>query len=206
MINGDFDRVAETLYKAAGFETTAQAPLLVLAERLLGDGAVRTVPAGVLRSEGAIARLGQAWRIYLAEDCSPHRRKFILAHELSHWALGPDAPEESCDRLAAALVLPKAAFSVGLRRARTASVRLARSFGVDQSCAWLRAGEVTGKGVAVVQPQLVRVRGSWERQPPRNDMRAAAALSAPRGMHKAVLRDDPSRVVLRESSGLFRAV
>lgn len=191
MSTGDFDAAAKTLYRAAGFSSDEQAPMLTLAERLLGDGAIRTTPRGVLSTHGAIARVGTSWRIYLAGDCPEARRRFVLAHELSHWALGPAATEAECDRLAGALVLPRAAFLRCARRGPTLAT--AKRFGVDCSCAWLRYGEVTGCPLALVTPTSIRLRGaaySWPSEPRLRD------LNVP-GVRKCALRDDPRRAVLR---------
>lgn len=163
---GDFDAATERIYRATGYLTSEQAPILKMAERLLGDGSIRTAPRGVLSTWGSMARVGTSWRIYLAADCPASRLNFVAAHELSHWVLGLGATEEDCDRLAAALVLPRSAF---LSRCRLApSLAACRRFGVDQSCAWLRYGEATGTPLALVTPTSIRLRGAaylWPAEP-----------------------------------------
>ena len=195
-MTGDFDGTAEALYRFAGFQTTAQPPLLTLVERLLGDGSIRTVPDAALRSDGALVRVKGEWRVYLRAGASPLRKRFVLLHELSHWALGPEASEDTCDRLAGALLLPRQAYlNAGPSRERMP--RLATMFGSDQTCAWLRFGEATGVPTAVVGPSTVRIRGaaySWPLDP---ELRALGTRSRLPGLRKCRLSDDTSRSVVR---------
>ncbi len=195
MLTGDFDGTAEALYKFAGFATSQQPPLLSLVERLIGDGAVRTVPAEALRSDGALARIGTGWRIYLRADVPPIRKRFVLLHELSHWALGPEASEEVCDRLAGALLLPRCAFLRELERRRTCC--LAGCFGTSESCAWLRYGEATGNPLALVTPTSIRLRGATYLWPAESIMRELAGSRRAPGIRKLRLGDDATRAVLR---------
>lgn len=199
MVNGDFDEAAEALYRSAGFSTSEQAPMLELAEQLLGDGSIRTAPPGVLATWGSIARVGTAWRIYLAADCPTTRRRFVVAHELSHWALGPTATEEECDRLAGALVLPRRAF---LRCARRGpSLAVCRRFGVDHSCAWLRYGETValeqGESLALVAPRSVRTRGAEYSWPEEHELRELVQARRAVGLRLCRVHDDLGRAVLR---------
>ena len=196
VMTGDIDAAAETLYRAAGYSTSEQAPPLALAERLLGDGSVRTAPAHAMASRGALVRIGGAWRIYLNAACDPCRKRFVLLHELAHWAL-PDATEEQCNRLAGALLLPRRAY-LGLATGRAMS-RIARIFGTDESCAWLRLGEATGRPLALVTPQTVRVRGEEFSWPECTAIRELAEARTAPGLRRTRVNDAPNRLVLRSA-------
>ncbi len=190
---GDIEAVAETLYRAAGFSPDEQASPLVLAERLLGDGAVRTAPAEAMASRGALVRVGTSWRIYLNAQCDPRRKRFVLLHELAHWAL-PDATEEQCDRVAGALLMPSRLFLQGFA-CRPPSA-LADCFGASESCVWLRVGEATGRPLALVTPSSVRLRGAGYAWPPEEAIRALARYPTKPGLRRARLKDSPDRAVL----------
>lgn len=191
---GDIEAAAETLYRAAGFSIREQAPPLALAERLLGDGSVRTAPADAMASRGALVRLGGVWRIYLNAACDVRRKRFVLLHEVAHWAL-PDASEEQCDRLAGALLMPRALFLRGAACRKPAA--LADCFGASESCAWLRFGEATDKPLALISPTAVRTRGAAFSWPSDHAIRDLAGGGRTPGLRRAVLRDDPKRSVLR---------
>lgn len=191
---GDIEAAAETLYKAAGFTTSEQAHPLKLAERLLGDGAVRTAPAEAMASRGALVRLGSTWRIYLNAGCDPRRKRFVLLHELAHWAL-PEATEDQCDRLAGALLLPRLLFLQGVAHRKPAA--LADCFGASESCCWLRLGEATGAPLALISPTAVRLRGKAFSWPSELVLRDLVGNKHTPGLRKARLRDEPNRAVLR---------
>lgn len=193
MISGDIEAVAGTLYRAAGFSLDVQAPPLQIAERLLGDGAIRTAPGESMASRGALVRIGSAWRVYLNADCDAQQKRFVLMHELSHWAL-PDADEEACDRLAAALLLPRPAFLAAVARHGVRLPSLARRFGTTQSCAALRLGEATASPVALVTPLAVRKRGATHGWPPDAALRADARLP---GLRQCRLSDATHRSMIR---------
>ncbi len=191
---GDIEAAAETLYRAAGFSILEQAPPLTLAERLLGDGAVRTAPADAMASRGALVRLGGVWRIYLNAACDQRRKRFVLLHEVAHWAL-PEATEEQCDRLAGALLMPRQLFLRGAAHRQPRA--LAECFGASESCTWLRFGEATGKPMALISPTTIRLRGVGFSWPSETALRDLAQRKRSPGLRRAVLRDDPKRAVLR---------
>lgn len=196
---GDIEAVAGMLLRAAGLPLDAPSSPLVLAERLLGDGAVRTAPASAMASRGALVRVGGRWRIYLNAACGPKRKRFVVLHEVAHWAL-PDATEEQCDRLAGALLVPRAAFIDAARRGP--SLATCRRFGVDCSCAWLRYGETVGaddgEALALVAPSI-RLRGAAHPWPVEFELRALASASRTPGLRRRRLSDDRGRTVLRAS-------
>lgn len=195
MLDGDIDKLAESLYREAGFSGEEQAPLVALATRLLGEGSVRLVPASALPGDGALARVGERWRIYLRRDACQLAKRFVLLHELAHWALGKSGSETECDELAAALLVPRCAFLVALKPSTHSFSALARRFGATETCVALRLGEVTNRPIALVAPATVRVRGAIYSWPSEARIRELAALPKP-GLRKTVLRDGPRRVVL----------
>jgi hypothetical protein len=190
------EREAAGLYRAAKLDILAGAAPSELVEALLGRGAIRWLGAPWVEGGGSIARVGSEWRIYLREDLPRQRLRFVLLHELSHWALGPSATEVECDQLAACLLAPKPAFELALAAGRTYT-RLARWFGCTETFAALRYGEVTDQPLVVVAPATVRIRGrawSWPASEP--ELRSLVKSRKP-GLSKARLRDDPMRVALR---------
>lgn len=193
MILGDIEAVAGTLYRAAGFSLDVQAPPLAIAERLLGDGAIRTAPAEAMASRGALVRVGSNWRVYLNAGCDAQQKRFVLMHELSHWAL-PDATEETCDRLAAALLLPRPAFLAAVAHHGARLATLARRFGTTESCAALRLGEATASPVALVTPLAVRKRGAAFGWPADAVLRARVRVP---GVRKCRLTDALQRLMLQ---------
>ena len=145
-----------------------------------------------------MVRVGARWLIYLRKTAPDHLKRFVTLHEVAHYVLGPAASEQECDQLAAAILLPRQAFVRERMDRRRRMSTIARSFGSDETCAWLRLAEVTGNPVAVVAPSRVLSRGSatnhWLRS---DELRRLAAESRPRGLKKNALRDDPARIVLR---------
>lgn len=193
---GDIEEVAEKLYQTAGFELSAQAPPVLLARRLMGDAAVRTVPDDVLQGSGALVRVGDEWRVYLRAGAANEVKRFVLLHELAHWALGPSATEGACDALAAALLVPRPAFLAAVGRHGRRLPILAHSFGTTESCVGLRLGETTKRATALVSPQKIRLRGAGYRWPSAAALRELALADHVPGLRKAKLRDDPGSVLL----------
>lgn len=191
---GDIEAAAETLYRAAGYTLGEQAPPLQLAERLLGDGAVRTVPADKMASRGSLVRVGGAWRVYLNAACDARRKRFVLLHEVAHWAL-PDATEEQCDRLAGALLLPRSLFLRGITCHGPSM--LADCFGASESCCWLRFGEATDAPLALISPTAVRVRGTAFSWPAESRLRDFYGKKRLPGLRKTRMHDEPDHSVVR---------
>lgn len=193
----DLEDEAVRLYRSARLDPSEGAPPSALVQGLLGAGAIRFLAPKWLPGGGAIVRVGHEWRIYLSNDLSKESARFILLHELSHWALGPSGTEDECDALAARLLAPRPAFEVALREAGGSYTRLAKWFRCTETFAALRYGEVTNEPLVVVAPANVRIRGqawSWPSEP---ELRALATRSRLRGIRKAKLRDAPLRVALR---------
>lgn len=188
---------AERLYRRAGLDIAAGAPPSALVRGLLGRAALRWLDDPWIPGGGALARVGDQWRVYLRRDLPLSQVRFIALHELSHWALGPGATEDECDALAARLLAPRPAFERALLETGPSYTRLARWFGCTETFAALRFGEVTEEPLVVVAPANVRIRGrsySWPSEP---ELRGLVKAHRLPGLSKATLRDDPMRTALR---------
>ena len=194
-MNGDIEKAADEAYRRAGFGLGAQAPVVLLAQRILGERAVRQLPQSVMVGTGALVRVGSHWRIYVREESPAHVKRFSVLHELAHYLLGQSATESECDQLAAALLLPREAFR---RYARPRAMwQAARVFGASETCAWRRVGETFGDPVAVVTPRRVHLSGPKHPWPSESAIRMLATESRPKGLRKCLIRDDRDRAALR---------
>ncbi len=192
------EREVELIYRCAGRDASHAVHPIEIARALLGPSSVVVVPPDWLPSGGALVRVGNERRIYVRRGLPPHRAAFTIGHEAAHFVLGPEASEDLCDHLAGALVAPRAAYLRALSElGRFSPAKIAKWFGVDQSFAWLRFGEVTRLPVALVAPFRVRTRGAAYSWPTEHALRELAKARRLPGLHRAVLRDDPMRTVLR---------
>jgi hypothetical protein len=199
MSNGDLDieGTAERVYREIGAEPTTALSPMKIARHVLGDGAVRLVPATALPGVGSLARVRGQWLVFLREDAPLHAQRFVLCHELAHRLLGPSATEHQCDALAAALLLPREAFLRALRQHRWRLAPMARVFCATESCVALRAGEVTTKPLALVTPRSVRIRGAAFAWPSAAELQALPETAKLPGIRRVSLQDDRARRVLR---------
>jgi hypothetical protein len=186
---------AELLLRAAGLSLSAAPDPDQLVHRLLG-GPARAVPPYVLRRDGALARVGATWCVFLRADLPASKRAFTLLHEIGHWAIGAEASEEECDALAAAMLAPRKAFLDALRTDGRGLARLAQRFATSESCVALRLGEATGKPLALVTPTSVRLRGASHDWPNERRLRELAERRRPMGLRKCRLLDEPGRTML----------
>ncbi len=155
-------------------------------------------PLGVLGNQGDRVVIG--YRQSLSEPYAEHS----IRHELGHWAMrkcGVTDSEEGADYIAAATAMPSAAFLACFRSVGDDLPQLALPFGVTETSAALRLGELLGEALAVVAPLSVRVRGpeDWV-WPDTETVRRWARAGRP-GLKKTRLRDDRRRVVLRAIAG-----
>lgn len=125
-----------------------------------------------------------------------------IVHEIGHIfmkRLGVEDSEEGADYIAAGVLMPTNEFRARLREVGEDPTQLALPFGVTETSAALRLGEVNDVPVAVVAPLIVRVRGpeewNWGPDPV---VRQLSCTGGP-GIVKAKLRDDRKRVWLRAS-------
>jgi hypothetical protein len=100
------------------------------------------------------------------------------------------------------VLLPRQGFLRERVQHRRRISTIARSFGSDETCAWLRLAEVTGELVAVITPRLIRTRGDGaEAWFGHAQLREIAGAARPRGIKKAKIHDDPTRTVLLARTG-----
>jgi hypothetical protein len=138
----------------------------------------------------------------IARHLPPLYAHFAIAHEIGHYLLRRarfvgDDEERAADYLGAALIAPRRAFLAARRAMGDDLPNLARTFGMTETAAALRLGEVCHVPLAVVAPQTVRVRGPEEWVwPDESTLRRWARGLAQPGIRKVRLTDDPRRVVL----------
>jgi hypothetical protein len=198
MQRGDLETLAVTMLQEAGMGLSEPVCVVALVKRIVGEDALRFAPEGVLPGNGSLVRVGTQWRIYLRQSAPDHLKRFVALHEVAHYVLGPSATEQECDQLAAAVLLPRPAFlREHLDNHRRIST-IARGYGSDETCAWLRRAELLGEALAVVGPRRVLSRGAltphWL---PSQELRQLADAPRTRGLRKSRLTDDPARIVLR---------
>lgn len=193
MEQGDIEGEARRLLSVAGESSGEPADVCAVVVALLGAGAISVAPRHAFRLDGALVRVGDAWRIYVRRGLDPVRARFVVAHELAHWALrdsglAAEEVEPSCDALAAAILAPCAY----VRRAATGIdclASIADEAAISDTCAALRIGEALGVPLAVVGPMSVRARGpsSWA-WPHESELRRLARRGGP-GVRRVELRE-----------------
>jgi IrrE N-terminal-like domain len=194
----DVEAEAAWIYRLADVEADEPPGALVLAERLRLP--VIRVDDRFLRGGDAALRPidGELW-ICVRRRLPFERLHFAIAHEIAEWRLSKldyrdEDREHAANALAAALLLPRAALRVSVL---LDFAQIAEDFVVTQTCAALRVGEVTGRPLAVVSPQLVRVRGESFEWPEERTIRGLAkARALPPEVERVELTDDARRVVL----------
>lgn len=150
-------------------------------------------------------------RVRLSIDLSPRRARHVLGHELGHVWLERDGRfvppniEERCDVFGAVLNMPRDDVRLWLRRHGHAYVGLAEHFGVTESVALLRIGEVERRPVLLLRQRPPIARGADFAWPARGAIRHALARG--RSMvHLASIRDEPARVGLMASREVWEAM
>lgn len=184
----DAEFEARQILRLGGYGESDIANPVALAETLLGDGSVGTVPARVLR--GARARLVTVYgqrRIFVSRSLSRRETAFAILHEIGHWRLdqiqyaGINA-EAICDAIAACLIAPREPFLEAVEEYGPLEIRkLAEDFAASETLAVLRVGEVTQIGVAVFDDERTHIRGKFRLAP---------------GLAKINLADKPRRYAL----------
>jgi hypothetical protein len=152
---GDLEGDAGAMLRLAGLDDDAPPSMDDLAVRLLGHAPQRA-PRRAIRGEGALARIGDDWRVYVAADVTAERARWVVGHELAHWwhRVHIRAPESErrCDALGAMLAAPRRAMLRAVRLEGHAVTRLAVRLRVPQALALLRLGEIVERPVALVRP------------------------------------------------------
>lgn len=191
---GDLEGMADAVCALAGVDDEDQLYPSAIAKRLFGPGAV--VASQGLRARGRLSLVDGLHSITVRASLRREQMEHTVGHELGHWILRRYGVSEdpqveiACDFIGAALVARRGIF----RRAyRTRSIeQLAFDFGTTETLAALRIGETIGTPIAVISPQVVRVRGDVWEWPSEIEIRRGA----PTGLKKTSFRDDPKRFAL----------
>jgi hypothetical protein len=190
------ERCARTLIHRAGFRDH-ETPGPVRVARGLGLN-VLEVPAEEVCGDGEV----QGDTLLVREGLSAAGFAAAIVHELvEHHAYASRlrfgdvvAKERWCDSVAAAIIAPFEPFSRDALLVGPEFGALAISYGLTPTSAALRFGECTGRPIAVVAPQTVRVRGIPRSWGTAEELRWAAEVD-PGELKRTRLC--PERVVLR---------
>ena len=200
----ELEGIADAAYRDASLDPE-HPHITRLARALLGAGAIHRGPRP-LHGPAALIRVGEDWRIVLARSLPPVYAVFAVGHELAHWLLAKhgyegDDEEAAADYLGAALLAPRRAFLAARRALGDDLPALAKAFSTTETGAALRLGEVLRVPVAVISPELVRVRGPEEWLWPDEATVRGWARGRMAGLRKVRLTDDPRRMMLEISDG-----
>lgn len=145
----------------------------------------------------------RAFQVWARRRLPLVRKRFAIGHEIGEWVCefwgyrGEDR-EDYCDAIGAALLIFRPLF---FREFGCPAVpdleRMAEFFGVDQACAALRFGEVTGTPVALVSRMGFKQRGEAFVFGPHEQLeRIAFGGAHDSRVHVVPLTDDRRRVLL----------
>lgn len=148
-----------------------------VADAALGSGCYSGAP---MRGEGAVARVGGRWRLFVNARLPAPRRHWQIAYQTAAWLLAQDGASVPITAVAAILLLPT---DVALRHLRGRDPHdLARVLVTPIVAAYLRDGEVRDTPTAhVVAGLYARVRGRAVHAMPRGvahlEILASAAVT-----------------------------
>ncbi len=202
----DLEKLAEWAYRAAGLEPDTPAAPLELARLLIAGGShVPVARCTELRTPARLARVGSQWRIYVRASFDDTAMRWLVAHECAEWILarenyrGTDI-EQKAESLAARLIAPRPAARIAID-AGLDFQELAEAFGMSQSSAALRRGEVSREPTALITPEAVYLRGDdWAWGDDTAIRQIATAASTP-GIVRARCTDNVERTALRRVVG-----
>lgn len=190
----DVDGDAVCVFKMAGVDPSDPPSIYKLISILLG--APPTFAR--IRDAGCLARVGDGWRVFIRAKTPAPRARHVAAHELAHFYydrcgyFGDDI-EARCDALGASLIAPRIPFQRAVAEYGCRVHALAEAFGVTQSVALLRVGEVASRPVVLLRsdaPPIVRGdEFSWPDAP---RLRQAIRLPPP-GVHPLRIVDESRR-------------
>lgn len=201
----DLEEFAEELHERGGLGKVT--PVHRLVRALWKDpDAIEVVPLRALRfTRALLAEVHGKPRIFVREGATPQEMRFLIGHELAHWALreaglasGDEEEERAANFLGACIVAPRRAFREAVRVFGDDVRALAAVFGSTHSLALLRLGEAMGVNLALVRPGLVRVRGDEYPWPHEETLRSwARSGKIPPGIRKTRgLDGSPHRIGL----------
>jgi len=201
MTPDDLERTAEMLLHVAHVNAGEPTKPEALVRKLLGPASVFSVKAHSLPRDGTFALVNGAPKIYLRKGLPPVRRRWALCQELAEWWLWREGLRNErtladVERIAAGLLIPRAAFSQALARVGGESRRMAQHFGTSETCLVLRMSELTRVPLALVSPQKVRLRGAEFGWPSEQQMRTLSHTLRLPGIRKVRLQDDRRRLAL----------
>lgn len=179
------DSIALDLLKRARLDTGDVVPLPVIVHNL----SLILVPRAPRGCDGAIAEP------FLFTDGT----MVTLAHELGHHGMTLNKlprphDEQFVAAVGACLVIPSAAFRRALRWTSDRA-RLAKIFGVSETCIALRIGETTGEPHAVMTSRHVMARGQWDW--PAGDVLRRMVRERSKWLRVERLGDAPTRLLVR---------
>lgn len=204
----DCEGTAARIYREARADPDNPPGPVILAQQWLGRDALVRVPRGSLSSDAAASCVNGQRRIMVRQGLSPERLAWAVAHELAELALLEEGYsradiEQLADTIAACIIAPRGAVrqvAAGLEPEEQVG-SVADAFGVTDTCAALRVGEVFDAPVVVVAPR-VRARGAMFEWPPERELRRLArARAIPAGLVRWACRDDRRRVVFVGQEG-----
>jgi IrrE N-terminal-like domain len=196
------DRCANAIYEFFGLDGARAGADEALVAMLEAGGRLQTVRRVVGGKEAMLEQTLWGWQIWVSRRLGGPARTFAALHELGEWWLGRvrySGPEReaTADRIAAALVAPRARFRPLCERFGFDPPRLSRHFGATQTCLALRYGEVTGRPVLVVDRAQAWARGDpfvWS--PEGADLFALARGPLPPSVQRIRLTDRRGRLAL----------
>ncbi len=196
----DLEGETRWLLERAGYTLEDIPPVRALARRL--GITLRRSDRPKCGAVSCTAKLyGEPW-IFVWRRLPESEFRFAVCHEIAHTHLDvigyrDEDVELAADALGAALAMPRLAFRGAVAEyGETSYEQLAFDFGVTQTAAALRVGEVIDTPIAVVTPGRVRVRGAewgWPHEPM---LRQIAQRPSIPGLRKTQFTDDRRRLAL----------
>lgn len=199
----EIEGAARAIIETAGYGLDEAPGALALARGL----GVQVALVDWLRGEDSAAwdpaPSGIPRAIALRHGLSPLARAWRIAHELAEIDLRTcnyrdEDIEAAAESLAAAVLMPRAAFRAAVAEIGEDIAALAGAFAVPETAAALRLAEVGAiEAAAVVTPRIVHVRRSDEAivMPSERELRYLARTAAP-GLRRLPLTDQRDRIAL----------
>ena len=194
----DSEGAALSIFREAGIDPADPPGPHALAEALMGRGAIAYAR---IREDGHFSPYGARPRIYLRSGMSELREAWTIFHELAErhvFGEQDEAIEVACNRIAACLRAPRAAFRWLLEDVGPENLQeLAERSGTSQTSAAMRVAEVLDVPSVIVTPATVYVRGPEWGWPDEAELRRLSrARAVPGELRKVRLDDAKGRVLL----------